>query len=113
MITLFLFFLSLALIFAIALSLANVEWTTGKILYLPIVILSRIAFFGGLYVIGSTITFWTIDSIEAINILTYGGSEMMSYPMHIYPDWLRRTFTFVVPAIFLNYYPAFHCPHQS
>ena len=94
------------IIFAIALSLANIEWTTGKVIYLPIVILSLIAFFGGLYVIGSTITFWTIDSIEAINILTYGGSEMMSYPMHIYPDWLRRTFTFVVPAIFLNYYPA-------
>lgn len=43
-----------------------------------------------------------------MNILTYGGSEMMAYPMHIYPDWLRRTFTYIVPAIFLNYYPALY-----
>jgi ABC-type uncharacterized transport system permease subunit len=31
---------------------------------------------------------------------------MISYPMHIYPTWMRSFFTFVVPAIFLNYYPA-------
>lgn len=43
-----------------------------------------------------------------MNILTYGGSEMMAYPMHIYPDWLRRTFTYLVPALFLNYYPALY-----
>jgi ABC-2 type transport system permease protein len=77
-----------------------------KLVYLPIVFLSLICFFGGLFIIGSTITFWTIESIELVNIFTYGGSEMMSYPMNIYPDWMLRFFTFVIPAIFLNYYPA-------
>ena len=43
-----------------------------------------------------------------VNILTYGGSEMMSYPMSIYPDWMRRFFTYIIPAIFLNYYPALY-----
>jgi ABC-2 type transport system permease protein len=33
---------------------------------------------------------------------------MMSYPMHIYQDWLRKFFTYVLPAIFLNYYPALY-----
>ena len=28
--------------------------------------------------------------------------------MHIYGDWLRRLFTYVVPAAFLNYYPALY-----
>jgi ABC-2 type transport system permease protein len=59
-------------------------------------------------VIGATITFWTVESIEAINILTYGGSELMAYPMQIYQDWMRLFFTYVVPAIFLNYYPALY-----
>ena len=31
---------------------------------------------------------------------------MMSYPMHIYTRWMRQFFTYIVPAIFLNYYPA-------
>jgi ABC-2 type transport system permease protein len=93
---------------AVIFNLAEIEWTLGKLLYLPWVIIGLIGFFGGLFVIGATFTFWTVESIEALNILTYGGSEMMAYPMHIYPDWLRRTFTYVIPAIFLNYYPSLY-----
>jgi ABC-2 type transport system permease protein len=95
-------------IFGVALQLAEIDWTPGKVIYLPLVILGLIGFFGGLFVIGSTITFWTVESIEVINILTYGGTEMMQYPMHIYPTALRRFFTYVIPAIFLNYYPALY-----
>lgn len=95
-------------IFIFALNLAQIEWTVGKVLYLPMVLIGLICFFGGLFVIGATFTFWTVDSVEAMNILTYGGSEMMSYPMHIYPNWLRYIFTYFVPAIFLNYYPALY-----
>lgn len=95
-------------IFTIALHLADIQWTVGKVVYLPFMLLGMFSFFGGLFVIGSTITFWTVESIEAINVLTYGGSEMMQFPMHIYPAPMRRFFTFVVPAIFLNYTPALY-----
>jgi len=97
-----------AIILIIAINLAAIDWTPFKVVYLGLVIAGLVCFFGGLFMIGATITFWTVDSIEAMNILTYGGSEMMAYPMHIYPDWLRRTFTYIVPAIFLNYYPALY-----
>ena len=53
-----------------------------------------------------TQAFWTIESIEVVNIFTYGTQAMISYPMHIYQTWIRRFFTFVLPAIFINYYPA-------
>jgi ABC-2 type transport system permease protein len=95
-------------IFVVALQLAEIQWTLGKIIYLPLIVLGMIAFFGGLFVIGSTITFWTVETVEAMNILTYGGSEMMQYPMHIYPNPLRRLFTYIIPTIFLNYYPALY-----
>ena len=95
-------------IFVFALGLADIQWTLGKVIYLPFVILGQVAFFGGLFVTGSTITFWTVESIEVVNIFTYGGNELISYPMHIYPDWLRRFFTYVLPAAFLNYYPALY-----
>lgn len=97
-----------AIIFGVALTLADIQWTLGKVVYLPLVIAGLVCFFGGLFMVGATFSFWTVESIEAMNILTYGGSEMMAYPMHIYPDWLRRTFTYLVPAIFLNYYPALY-----
>ena len=75
---------------------------------LPVVFISLVYFFGGLFVIGATITFRTSESIEVVNILTYGGSEMISYPMHIYQNWLPQFFTYIIPAIFLVYFSALY-----
>jgi ABC-2 type transport system permease protein len=96
------------IILGLAISLLDIHWTASKIIYLPFVLFGMVCFFGGLFVTGATITFWTIQSIEVVNIFTYGGSEMMSYPMHIYQRWMRQFFTFIIPAIFLNYYPALY-----
>jgi ABC-2 type transport system permease protein len=93
-------------ILAFSLSQIQVTWPIEKLIYLPIVYVSTIAFFGGLFVTGATLCFWTVESIEVINIFTYGGTTMMSYPMHIYDDWMRRIFLYVVPAGLLVYYPA-------
>jgi ABC-2 type transport system permease protein len=95
-------------IFVAALRFNDLDWTLVKVIYLPFVVMGMVLFFGGLFMIGSSITFWTIEAIEAVNILTYGGSFLISYPMSIYQEWLRRIFTFVIPAIFLNYYPALY-----
>jgi ABC-2 type transport system permease protein len=96
------------LVLGLAFSRLHLHWTPVKLLYLPVTFASLVAFYGGLNVIGATITFWTVESIEAINIFTYGGSELMAYPMQIYQDWMRLFFTYIVPAIFLNYYPALY-----
>ena len=96
------------LIFFSALQMNPVIWTAPKVILIILAIFSQVCFFGGLFMIGSTITFWTVESIEVINIFTYGGSYMIAHPMHIFPDVLRRFFTFVIPAIFLNYYPALY-----
>lgn len=93
-------------IWIFALVFGPIQWTVARALYLPVVALSLVAFFGGLFIAGSTITFWTIESIEGVNIFTYGTSAMISYPTHIYQDWLRRFFTYVLPAVFLSYTPA-------
>ena len=95
-------------IFIYGVSNLAIVWTPLKIIYIPFIILGIVLFFGGLFLVGSTVTFWTVESIEAINVLTYGGNYTISHPMHIYPDWLRRFFTFIVPAIFINYYPALY-----
>ena len=95
-------------IFIAALILVKMHWTVGKLLYLPIVMVSPVICFGALFIMGSTLTFWTVKPIEAVNIVTYGGTEMITYPMSIYPTWLRRFFTYVVPFILLNYYPALY-----
>ena len=95
-------------ILLISFSLNEILWTGPKIIVLLLAFFSQIAYFGGLLMIGASINFWTVESVEIINIFTYGGTELISYPMHIYPLWLRRFFTYILPAIFLNYYPAIY-----
>lgn len=95
-------------VLGLALALTDIQWTALKILLVPGMVLGTLLFFGGLLIFGSTLTFWTVESIEVVNILTYGGSEMMSYPMSIYPRWMVRLFTYVIPAIFINFYPALY-----
>jgi ABC-2 type transport system permease protein len=87
---------------------AGVDWTAGAVLLLAASVLGMIAFFGGLFVVGGTLTFWTVDSVEAMNVLTYGGRTLISFPMDIYGTWLRRTFTYLIPAAFLSYFPVLH-----
>lgn len=71
-------------------------------------LLGLVAFFGGLFIVGGTITFWTVESVEAMNVLTYGGRTLISYPMDIYQNWLRKTFTYFIPSAFLSYFPVLH-----
>jgi ABC-2 type transport system permease protein len=95
-------------ILSYALTSAPVLWTPEKIVLVPLCILGLVLFFGGLFVIGGALTFWSVDNLEAMNILTYGGNTLISYPMNIYQEWLRHLFTFIIPAAFLSYYPVLY-----
>lgn len=97
-----------ACVLVYAFSQLDVTWTFAKLVFIPVVIASQIAAMGALFWAGSTLTFWTVQRVEAINVVTYGGVEVMSYPMTIYPRWLRGFFTYIVPFVFLNYYPALY-----
>lgn len=95
-----------ALVLAYGLSHLAVHWTAFKLAFLPLVMVSQVAAFGALFMAGSTLTFWTVQPVEVMNVLTYGGVEVMSYPAPIYTGWLRGFFTYILPFVFLNYYPA-------
>ncbi len=81
-------------------------WSVGHWLFMLWSIAGGVLFFLGMMLVGATLCFWTVESIEAINIFTYGGAEMAHYPMHIFGDWLRRVFIYLVPLAFVNYVPA-------
>ena len=95
-----------ALILAVALALLDRAWTPDKIAFMIVTIAGGVFLFAGLFIFGSGASFWTIESLETMNIVTYGGQAMTSYPMNIYQDWLRALFTFVIPMAFVNYYPS-------
>lgn len=94
------------IIFLFGLSLVKIHWNALKIIYLPILSVSQILFFGSLFIIGATTTFWTMERLEILNAFTYGGNEVMSYPMHIFQKPIRWIFTYLVPVTFMSYFPA-------
>ena len=94
------------IIFFFGLSQINIHWTVLKILYIPVLSLSQILFYGALFIIGATTTFWTMERLEILNAFTYGGNEVMSYPMYIFPRPIRWIFTYLIPVIFMSYFPA-------
>lgn len=68
-------------------------------------IVSGIMLFVGVLMLQGASCFWTIESSEAFNAITYGGIAMASYPLEIYQDWLKELFLYVIPLGFLNYLP--------
>ena len=64
-----------------------------------------VALFVGLLVLQATLAFWTIESLEIMNVLTYGGVQAAQYPLNIYAAWFRRMLTFGVPLGCVAYYP--------
>ncbi len=68
-------------------------------------LVGTVCLFYGIIVVQATITFWTTESLELMNTITYGGVETAQYPMAIYQRWFRRFFTFVVPLACVSYFP--------
>ena len=92
--------------FVIALILLpSLQWTFYKVVILLIGIASGAVIFVSVLLLGATLCFFTIETTELTNILTYGGREMLSYPITIYSQTLQRFFLFVVPLAFGSYVP--------
>jgi ABC-2 type transport system permease protein len=93
---------------ALAVAWTSITWTSLKVLYLLVVLVSGFVMFSALLVLGAVLCFWTVQSVEIVNTVTYGGTEMASYPLPIYHELLQRFFTFVVPLAFVSYFPALY-----
>lgn len=76
-----------------------------KIFLLLFAIAGGMALFLGLLILQATMAFWTVESLEVMNVLTYGGVTTAQYPLAIYPGWLRRFFVLVVPLGCAAYFP--------
>jgi ABC-2 type transport system permease protein len=92
--------------FVIALRLLpDLHWTLAKFAALLIGIGSGSILFMSVLLLGATLCFWTVETTELVNILTYGGREMLSYPLVVYGQLMQRFFLFVVPLAFGSFVP--------
>jgi ABC-2 type transport system permease protein len=90
-------------ILAYAFTQVEIAWSLDRLLLLPVTIAAGAAIYMALLVIGATLCFWTVKTPEVINVFTFGGEQLTSYPLSIYQEWLRTFFLFIVPVGFVNY----------
>ena len=84
----------------------NLGWTALDALVLAAAVSGGVALFAGLLVLQATLSFWTTETLEIVNTVTYGGVEATQYPLSIYRTWFRRAFVYVVPLGCVSYFPA-------
>lgn len=97
-----------AVVLVVAVGRLEVDWTPVRAAMLPMMLVSGLAIYCGIWVATNTIVFWLIDSREVANAFTYGGNALTQYPLNIYGRWLQRLAIFVVPLAFVNYFPSLY-----
>jgi ABC-2 type transport system permease protein len=83
----------------------ELDWTAANSFLLLFTIASGVAFFTALLIFQATLAVWTVESLEIMNTVTYGGVQMAQYPMDIYSTWFRRVFTYLIPLSCVSYFP--------
>ncbi|MEU6294687.1 ABC transporter permease [Streptomyces erythrochromogenes] len=86
----------------------DVDWTAGKVLLVPVMVLAGAAIFAAVMVAGAAFQFIAGDAAEVQNSFTYGGCTMLQYPPTIFATELLRAVTFIVPLAFVNWLPALY-----
>ncbi len=85
--------------------LAGLHWGLGEIALAMWAVAAGVALFFGILVLQGAMAFWTVESLEVANIVTYGGVQAAQYPLSLYEKWFRGLLTFVVPLACVAYFP--------
>ena len=97
--------LQAVIVMFIAIPASGVVWTADKILTLVLMISCGILIFFGLFLVYAAVSFFTIEGIEFMNVITDGGREFGSYPFSIYGQNILKFLTYIVPLALFQYYP--------
>lgn len=83
----------------------NVGWQWSHLLILLSALTGATCMFYALFVFQATASFWTVESLEVMNMFTYGGVQTTQYPLVIYQKWFQRFFIFIIPLGCVTYFP--------
>jgi ABC-2 type transport system permease protein len=92
-------------VFSIGAVLTHLVFTPAAVGLLAWAMLGGVALFFGIMVVSATLAFWTVESLEIVNVISYGGVEAAQYPLNIYAAWLRDFLIFIVPIGCVAYFP--------
>ena len=92
-------------VLAYALPTSGIVFTPDKIACLLLMLAGGTALYAGLFVVYATVAFFTIESIEFMNIFLDGAREFGAYPWGVYGRVVLKIVTFLVPLACVQYWP--------
>lgn len=90
---------------AVGLWLVRDRLAAGDAVLLAGAVVGSAVLFGSLFVLTSSVAFWTPNTQEFANAFTYGSNVAATYPTHIFGEWLRRFLFGIVPVGLTAYGP--------
>jgi ABC-2 type transport system permease protein len=94
-------------VLGLAIGAVGIDWTVGRAVMVPVMVLAGFAIFGAVFVLTSSLAFWTVDTQEFANAFTYGGNFMTQYPLAVFAPWMRRL-AMITGISFVNYFPVLY-----
>lgn len=93
------------LMLAVAFWQSGVQWSFAKILTLVFMIIGGTAVYSGLFLLYAAFSFFTLEGLEFMNVLTDGGKEFGQYPLAVYGKAILTFCTVVVPYAWFQQIP--------
>lgn len=93
------------LVMGIAIPQSGILWSADKILALTLMVGCGSALFFGLFLLKATFSFFTTQSLNFLNVFTYGARQFGRYPFSAYGKTVLDVLTYVIPLALFQYYP--------
>jgi len=84
---------------------AQVHWTLAKAAAVLFMLVGGTALFTAMFLIQAALSFFSLESLEFMNVFTDGAREYGKYPLGVYGKKMLWITTFLVPYALVQYYP--------
>lgn len=91
--------------FVYAIWKGDTQWTMAKVAAVLFMLIGGSVLFTAIFMIGAALSFFSLESLEFMNVFTDGAREYGKYPLSVYGRKLLWITTFLVPYSLVQYYP--------
>lgn len=102
-----------AMVLGIAVPRSGVEWTVAKAAVLALTVVCGAVLFFCLFMFQAAFAFFTMNSLDFLNIFTYGARQFGRYPFSVYGKKLLGFLTFCIPLALIQYYPLLYLMDET
>lgn len=93
------------ILFFYGVTACDVIWSFDKVMTVIFMLVGGTVLYSSLFLLYAAVSFFTIEGIEVMNIVTDGAREYGKYPLDTYGKTVLKIVTYLVPFALFQYYP--------